>query len=139
MKCRFCGRRVWPWQKTLPVGSRPVHYNCYSVSMHTLHVMFTQYIEVHKLVRCKELLMKCWNTGEWLDFNWNETKLAIDEGTSLEDVMPYAFSNNKTEVRSRGKTGSSNGNGSLRLEEGNEEESEDILRLEDHKQWGPSK
>lgn len=137
--CRFCGRRVWPWQKTLPVGGRSVHWHCYSVSMHTLHVMFTQYIEVTKLVRCKKLLMKCWNTGEWLKENWNETKLAIDEGTSLEDVLPYALSDNKTEVGFGRETGSTDGNGTIGLEESDEEEPENYPRLEDHKQWGSSK
>lgn len=140
MKCRFCGRRVWPWQKTLGVGNRPVHWHCYSVSMHTLHVMFTQFIEVEKLVRCKKLLMKCWNTGEWLKENWNKSGLTVDEGTPLELVKPYsleeelrvdALRTDKTNEWERRKNGIVDGDGRVGLETGNEEREEDIYRLED--------
>lgn len=145
MRCRFCGRVVWPWQKTLPVGERPVHWHCYSVSMYTLHVMFTQYIEVDKLVRCKKLLMKSWNTGEWLKEDWNKTSLAVDEGTPLEVVMPYAFERTNEELRSnalrvdktnkweRSKNGVDAGDGTLGLEISDEEGEEDNFRLEDFK------
>ena len=74
-RCRLCGFRIWPWQKSLDT----MHDRCYATMMHVLYVVYSQKVPGDLLMEAAKTLKYAYNTGEWMSDNWAKGRLVVDE------------------------------------------------------------